>query len=153
MIFLFNFFTHHYISLFFFSSISNFFNIFSTFSYLITPHRESIEEENNNFPQDTTGPEIFYSGSTQAYQRNQLDPGSLEILEKLIFVNKGRPIALSCGKDILFNDKKIIFIILCCYLFLYCFLTFYFILFFDQWVNIKIKSYISSIFSSWLYHF
>ena len=43
-------------------------------------------------------PEMFLSGSTQAYGKNQLSPKSIILLEKLILANKGKPIALSCGE-------------------------------------------------------
>ena len=44
-------------------------------------------------------PERFRSGSTQAYQKNQLDLNSVAILEELIYINEGRPLTLSCGEE------------------------------------------------------
>lgn len=40
---------------------------------------------------------MFLSGSTQAYQKNQLDEKSIAVLEQLIEANNGKPVALSCG--------------------------------------------------------
>lgn len=48
--------------------------------------------------QDLGRTEVFLSGSTQAYQRNQLDAKSIAVLEQLIAENNGKPIALSCGR-------------------------------------------------------
>ena len=44
-------------------------------------------------------PERFRSGSTQAYQKNQLDVNSIAILKELIYSNEGKPLTLSCGKQ------------------------------------------------------
>ena len=44
-------------------------------------------------------PEMFRSGSTQAYQKSQLDANSIAVLTELICTNNGKPLALSCGKD------------------------------------------------------
>jgi hypothetical protein len=43
-------------------------------------------------------PEMFRSGSTQAYQKNQLDANSIAVLTELIYANNGKPLALSCGE-------------------------------------------------------
>ena len=46
-------------------------------------------------------PEKFRSGSTQAYQKNQLDENSIAILEELIYINEGKPLTLSCGECVI----------------------------------------------------
>lgn len=58
----------------------------------------NLSEEQNLFSHKDLDPEMFLSGSTQAYGRRQLDIKSIAVLERLILKNKGHPIALSCGK-------------------------------------------------------
>jgi hypothetical protein len=61
-----------------------------------------IEGSSEALSQDTCLPEIFPCGSTQAYQRVELDAKSFAVLEKLIEANNGKPITLSCGKRCFF---------------------------------------------------
>lgn len=58
-----------------------------------------IEARSEEVSQDIGLPEIFPCGSTQAYQRAELDAKSVALLEELIKANNGKPIALSCGKS------------------------------------------------------
>ena len=58
-----------------------------------------VGEKNENLSLRFDQPEKFRSGSTQAYQKNQLEVNSIAVLKELIYINEGKPLTLSCGEQ------------------------------------------------------